>query len=315
MNILYLGGAGFIGSAFRQSIIDGTIKHPALESLTLASRRLHDTPPKRCKDNVQLSQCNMDVRFLYPEDLNDYDVVIHGATHSSHTKFASNEEVFDEIITTTRQICLACSIAKVPLVFLSSGAVYDKKSIGNKPFEETDPIVDENYSDPYARGKRAAEELALSFYKNTNIAVGIMRIFSVAGQNLPRNQHFAIGNFFEDARSGRNIVVKTTRKVFRSYIYQTDLCQQIIEMASHCVTTNRATIVNAGGEEALELRELARKIAAKFGVNVKSNDYMEGTVDDWYIPSMSLSRNLFPNFKAISIDEQISRIAAGTNLY
>lgn len=247
---------------------------------------------------------------LSPRDVCEIDVIIHGASSNSPEHFSSPTEIFNEVTQITQHVANLCSLANVPLVYLSSGAVYDKSRIGMRPFKETDPTIDVNASEnnPYARGKALAERHILSQANMRNTPAAVLRIFAVAGPLLPRNKHFAFGNFIRNALARQNIEVKAINAVWRSYIYETDLCNLILAASHACVTQKHAFVMNVGGSESVELRSLASRIAKKFKVEVKCQPVDETLSPDWYVPEIGTCSGLsnIPPMK--NLEEQITEI-------
>jgi dTDP-glucose 4,6-dehydratase len=100
---------------------------------------------------------------------------------------------------------------------------------------------------------------------------------------LPRDQHFAIGNFIEDGIRGRPVIVKARAPVYRSYMYSDDLVDWILrslKLASPACLT-----LNVGSNEATSVAKLAEIIAQECGVlaNIEVDETLE---EDRYIPSI-----------------------------
>ena len=185
------------------------------------------------------------------------------------------------------------------IVFCSSGAVYGFQS-QNKKFLKEDSVFGDitrldDIKKTYAHAKRDAEFAIQDLGKN-NLDVAIARCFTFIGKYLPRDQHFAIGNFIEDGLLGNDITIKSNKKVFRSYMHADDLLVWLMTIAENANVS--CPIYNVGSDREIEIRELASIVGDIFDVKISSSNNIQNSVDR-YIPSTKKAQtelNLTTNY-------------------
>ena len=134
----------------------------------------------------------------------------------------------------------------------------------------------------YAAAKRDAE-MAIQELGIAGLSVSIARCFAFVGPYLPRDQHFAIGNFIEDGLCGRPIKVNANKLVYRSYMYADDLVEWLMTIAA--ASNTQCPIFNVGSDEAIEMRDIALTVAHFFEVEVAAPKITDTGVDR-YVPSI-----------------------------
>ena len=139
----------------------------------------------------------------------------------------------------------------------------------------------------YAYAKRDAES-AIQKLGQAGLNVSIARCFSFIGKYLPRDQHFAIGNFIADGLAGRDINVKADRRVCRSYMYADDLVKWLMTLAENA--NPHCPIYNVASDCEFEIGELADIVADIFNVEVVYSEERKNLVDR-YIPSVEKAIN------------------------
>ncbi|MBQ9772465.1 MAG: NAD-dependent epimerase/dehydratase family protein [Lentisphaeria bacterium] len=270
--ILITGGTGFFGKSLLRADL-----FPEDTQLFLLSRNgLRSKIP--CKAKV--IPVFGDVRTV---DLSGFtfDSVIHAAAPSGGG--ATDEEMYS--ILTDGTAHLLEELKKMGtvkrLLYVSSGAVYGKQE---KEFaEETDPL---NPVTLYGKGKVEAEQMCL----NSGIPCVIARCFAFAGEFLPKNTHFAIGNFLADLEEKRTIHINGDGSPIRSYLYADDLAQWLVTLLN---SGRPGEAYNVGSEEAISIRELAEKIAfrAMPPLSVEINGVPTGEKPQRYLPSTAKIRS------------------------
>lgn len=286
--LLVIGGTGFFGKSILDAYGRGLLAQWGIDSVKILSRNashFKNTYPKLVSKTVEL--INGDIASC--KTMPDADIVIHAAASTDATRYIDHPD--QERRNIELGVLNYCQLSKnyhknSKILYISSGAVYGTQKHLGSGFVELDsraPISDiEDSKRHYAEAKRAAEGEIIKLGLQSDISVSIARCFAFVGQYLPRNQHFAIGNFLEDGLQGRKISVKANRKVFRSYMYADDLVKWLMTIASS--SSPACPIYNVGSDQAIEIHELARQIAIRFGVNLDIVKITE-EVSDIYVPS------------------------------
>ena len=292
--LLIIGGTGFFG----KSILD----YYKRELLTLWGVG-KIIVMSRSSDNFKLNYPELitegvetftgDITTI--DHLPNADYVIHAAASTDASRYLTqNIEEKKNIIKGTLNYCrLATKFHKDSrIVFCSSGAVYGYQPKHVKYLEEDMAFGNINSLDDvkksYAYAKRDAE-FAIKKLGQSGLNVSIARCFAFVGKYLPRDQHFAIGNFLADGIAGRNIEVKATKKVFRSYMYADDLVEWLMTLAANSNKT--CPIYNVASDQEFEIREVAHIISKVFNVGVKSVKCSNESIQDRYIPSVEKAIN------------------------
>ena len=291
--LLIVGGSGFFGKSILDAFQRGVLKQWSIEKIIVISRnanKLTSTNPELINDNVEL----LDVDITSVDVLPFADYVIHAAASSDASKYTSQSDIEKKnIIQGTLNYCrLATRFHKDSMiVFTSSGAVYGYQPEYVKYLTEDMAFGDiENLDEvkkSYAYAKRDSE-FSMQELGRVGLNVSIARCFSFIGKYLPKDQHFAIGNFIADGIAGRDINIKADRKVYRSYMYADDLVRWLMTLAENA--NPKCPIYNVASDEEVEIKELADIVANIFNVRIKSSENSTKHIDR-YIPSVKKADN------------------------
>jgi len=291
--LLIIGGTGFFGRSILDAYSRGLLSAWSIEKIIVVSRnanKLTSTNPELINDNVEL----LDVDITSVDVLPFADYVIHAAASSDASKYTSQSDIEKKnIIQGTLNYCrLATRFHKDSMiVFTSSGAVYGYQPEYVKYLTEDMAFGDiENLDEvkkSYAYAKRDSE-FSMQELGRVGLNVSIARCFSFIGKYLPKDQHFAIGNFIADGIAGRDINIKADRKVYRSYMYADDLVRWLMTLAENA--NPKCPIYNVASDEEVEIKELADIVANIFNVGVQSLEN-NATHIDRYIPSVGKANN------------------------
>lgn len=251
-------------------------------------------------------------------DLGDYDYVIHGAAEASAALNQERpSELFETIVFGTQRLLEASKRGAVRRhLFLSSGAVY-----GPQP-ASVSRVAESWYGGPdisnpiyaYAEAKRAAEMLYAMAFREHGSSYVAARIFSILGPQVPRDRHFAAGNFLEDAIHNKAVQVQGSGKAVRSYIYPTDL---IVALLTLLLAEQTQFVYNIGSDEAVSILKLATMISKQVGTGAVQvrNAHDSGWNPGPYVPDITRLRK-FHNFDLkVNLDEAIMRTAHDFKAY
>ncbi len=292
-SLLIIGGTGFFGKSILDCYKRGLL-HPWDVNRVIVMSRNSDNfkfnYPELMSNGVEL--LNGDITTI--NSLPDADYVIHAAASTDASLYLSHKKKEKKnIIRGTLNYCqLAAEFHKnSKIVFCSSGAVYGYQPEQVKHLTEDMAFGDieslDEVKKSYAYAKRDSE-FSMQELGRVGLNVSIARCFSFIGKYLPKDQHFAIGNFIADGIAGRDINVKADRKVYRSYMYADDLVKWLMTLADNA--NPKCPIYNVASDDEVEVLELADIVANIFNVGVQSLEN-NATHIDRYIPSVGKANN------------------------
>lgn len=254
-NILVTGGGGFLGSH-------------------LCERLLNDGHNVICADNF-FTGCKRNIEHLL--DNHRFEVLRHDVTFPLYVEV---DEIYN----------LACPASPIhyqrdPVQTVKTcvhGAINMlglAKRIGAKILQSS---TSEVYGDPhvhpqveeywgnvnpigeracYDEGKRAAETLFMSYYRQCRLRIKIVRIFNTYGPNMHPNDGRVVSNFILQALRGEPITIYGDGSQTRSFCYCTDLIDAMVHMMNTGdEVTGPINIGNPGEFTMLQLAELVRKL-------------------------------------------------------
>jgi nucleoside-diphosphate-sugar epimerase len=186
------------------------------------------------------------------------DAIIHAATPASAALSESNPTEMTRINTQSMKAALKFAEDKAPFLFTSSGAIY-----GNQPqtvahISEKQPRPFSELTSAYAKGKQLAETMCLQAGEEGSCTPIIARLFAFSGHYLPRDTHFAIGNFVQNVLDRSPIVINSDGLARRSYLYGADMA---IWLWPALAKKKSSHPLHIGSEHSISIRELAQAVA------------------------------------------------------
>jgi dTDP-glucose 4,6-dehydratase len=171
-------------------------------------------------------------------------------------------------------------------------------------------------SSAYADGKRGAEAM-LREATDSGICTGIIaRLFAFSGEHLPRDRHFAIGNFVESAITMKKIIVRSDGLSIRSYLDERDMAHWLLSIAQKGTSSQ---IYHIGSERAISIRELAYLVAERCelmtGVKIPVEILGHSSPLDGvsrYVPSTVQTREKLGLSETISLESSIDSMLLAT---
>jgi len=255
----------------------------------LAARLVVLTRQSRVSPDPAVCFHRGDVRsFQFPEG--DFSYVIHGANA------VFDEPALEETILagTDRVLCFCAGRRPAKLLYLSSGAVYGARPSRAGAIAEDSPLGPP--ASRYARAKQIAESMCGAF------PATIARGFAFIGPRLPLDGGFAAGNFLRDRLARRPLRVEGNGRAVRSYLYASDLAAWLWTLLFR---GEAGRVYNVGSDQAVTVRELARRIAAPVGLPVEVRGGETG--DSYYVPSIERARRELGLEVRVGLDEAIRR--------
>jgi len=305
VKVLITGGTGFVGQALAAKLaLDGTT-----DQFHFVGRRRTFLLP---------SLGSLDVR---PWDVTKsselapvYDAVIHAATPASaEFNTARPMEMIDIIYQGMRNVLDFVLKHEQPprLIFVSSGGVYGEMPESEDRFDEnsTNAVSPMRPDAAYAEAKRLSEvmtSIAATSFRITGI---VTRLFAFAGPHLPRDRHFAIGNFVRDAVVKQRITVRSDGSAVRSYLDEKDMAEWLLAILNH---GEPGFPYHVGSERPISIRDLAFLVARRYeaiagaGCEVEilgQRSPLDGV--SRYVPSTKKTRERLSVEETVSLEESI----------
>jgi len=272
MNILVIGGAGYIGSHVTREFLDLGHKCTVYDNLSSGLREnlfpdaqfihgdIHDYP-----------------HLLQIMKLGSFDALIHLAASKAAGESMFNPEKYsrNNIAGTINIINAACEASIKKIVFSSSAAVYGEPQY--LPIDEKHPAVPENY---YGFTKLEIERILSWYEKLKDMRYACLRYFNAAGydvkgrikgleQNpanlLPVIMEAACGTRKELQIFGDNYDTPDGTCI-RDYIHVSDLAVGHAMALDYINKNNKSLTVNLGSESGYSVKEVldtARRITGR----------------------------------------------------
>ncbi|MGW8747956.1 dTDP-glucose 4,6-dehydratase [Streptomyces sp. NPDC055794] len=262
MRVLVTGGAGFIGSHYVRTMLDGGFPEfedahvTVLDELTYAGNR--DNLPASHPRLTFVRGSILD-RGLLGEVLRGQDAVVHFAAESHVDRSIAGGAVFVrtnvEGTQALLEACLAAGVGRV--VHISTDEVYG--SIEEGVWTEESPLLPNS---PYAASKAASDLVALSYVRTHRLNLSVTRCSNNYGpyQHPEKFIPLAVTNLLE----GRPIPVYGDGGQVREWLHVDDHCRAVHRV----LTGGRAgEVYNIGAGTAVANLTLAHRIAELCGAD------------------------------------------------
>jgi UDP-glucuronate decarboxylase len=313
-NLLITGGTGFFGRSLLRYIDSVKRKNDYLpfDNVTVMSRSPETFQLKypSLANFSWLSWHKGDV--LIPSTLpqnRNFHYILHAASDSTETAAVTPLDTYRQIVGGTENMLQFASTTGVQrFLFTSSGAAYGPQPDEMHAIPESfngmpDPL---NPINAYGIAKRQAEHLCAQYGNNNNLEIIIARCFAFVGQDLPRNSHFAIGNFIRDALERSEIMVNGNGKPLRSYMHQSDLANWLLTILQRGYS---GAAYNVGSNESISLTDLAYLVRDILSpgkqVIVKEDLRADNCFRNRYLPDIAKAKRELGLKLNISLDKSI----------
>jgi len=305
--LLVIGGTGFFGKSVLDEFRRGLLAPWEIDKVIAMSRnpdQLKLEAPELLGPRVELYAADIAKTDTLPAA----DYVIHAAASTDAALYISQpDEERENIIAGTLNYCRLAPVyhAKSKIIYTSSGAVYGYQPKGIEKLTEDMGFGNvENLSETkksYAYAKRDAENAIIQLGKK-GLNISIARCFAFVGRNLPRDNHFAIGNFIENGLNREFIQIKANGLVYRSYMYADDLVEWLMTIAEN--SSPNCEIYNVGSDESYGIRDHATTVGNYFKIEVKVKSPLLDQVDR-YIPSIDKAKVKLNLINKVNIEKSI----------
>lgn len=309
--VFLTGGTGFVGKWLISTLIEANRRLELRCELVVLSRdpdAFASTSPELASARG-LSLVKGDIRsFDLPTG--PFSHVIHAATDVVAKNTAL--DAFDTCVDGTRRaLALAKRSGTTDFLLVSSGAVYGRQpptmhGIREEHTGAPDPLA---IGSAYGEGKRVSEWLCVAVAADSDLRVKVARCFAFVGPYLALDKQFAIGNFMRDAMAGKKVVIQGDGTPYRSYLHAADMAAWLWSIL---LRGEPNAAYNVGGEEAVSIAELARRVSRVLGSSAPVETTRTAPPEqlaERYVPDVTKARTELGLAPPIPLDEAIARTA------
>lgn len=301
MRVLITGGAGFLGVALAQRLVEEGHRVQVLDDLSAGD-------PARLPKEVHFTRGDVrDVPRLWTL-LRDVECVYHLAARVFVAESVLYPREYNDVnVGGTVSVMEAMRDAGVKrVVFTSSGAVYGHQA--HQPVhEELEPDPDS----PYAVSKLAAEHYVRTIGRLWGIETVILRVFNAygPGQFAPVYRAPVIPALVKQALTGGSLVIFGDGTQTRDFVYIDDVVDALVAAAT-AESVDRA-IINVGSGRQISINDLTQCIGA---VTRRSVRLIYSQAEDGGVPglvaNLSRAREKLGFDPRVSLEEGLSRLLA-----
>tara|TARA_B100001093_G_scaffold103004_1_gene95182 strand:- start:4028 stop:5080 length:1053 start_codon:yes stop_codon:yes gene_type:complete len=226
--ILITGANGFIASYLISFLIFLNIKKKFNIKIFLITRNSKEIKKKfinnKTRNFVKILNINLNENLDISQKV---DYIFHLASNSSpknYKKFPLNT-LEPNVLGTFNLLSYASKIKIKSFIFFSSGEVYGNSKNNILKEEKLFDFNPLTLRASYVEGKKIAETICYSFFKQKKIPIKILRIFHTYGPFMNLNDGRVMMDFVKNAVNEKNIVIKSEGNQKRSFCYISDLIQ------------------------------------------------------------------------------------------
>ncbi|MCG8339760.1 MAG: SDR family oxidoreductase [Cytophagales bacterium] len=259
--ILVTGGAGFLGSHLCERLLNEGHEVICVDNYFTGNKEniVH------LLANPYFELIRHDVTMpLYVE----VDEIYHLASPASPTHYQYNpiKTIKTSVIGSMNMLGLAKRV-KAKILQASTSEVYGDPQVHPQPelyWGNVNPIGPRAC---YDEGKRCAETLFMSYHKQNDVHIKIMRIFNTYGPRMHQDDGRVVSNFIVQALKGEDLTIYGDGSQTRSFCYVDDNIEAMIRL----MDTDKAFIgpVNIGNDAEFSIVELAEKVLKLTGASTK----------------------------------------------
>jgi UDP-glucose 4-epimerase len=258
LRFLITGGAGFIGSHLAERLLGRGDRVVLLDNLSTGS--MDNIRHLKSFDGMEYHLDNIENRQLVAELVDDADAVIHLAAAVGVKLIVESpvRTIETNVNGTQRILEAACKKRKLVLT-ASTSEVYGKNI--NVPFHEDadlvlGPTTKGRWS--YAASKALDEFLALSYWKEKQLPVIVVRLFNTVGPRQTGRYGMVLPNFVKSALDNTPISIYGDGKQSRCFCDVRDTVESLVRLIDtpHSI----GEVVNVGNTEEVSIEQLAQLV-------------------------------------------------------
>jgi UDP-glucuronate decarboxylase len=275
MNILVIGGTGFIGSNLCKFLIE-----QEEENIVYCM----DNNFTGSLNNIECLMNHSRFHYIYHDILNPIELnvkidhIYHLACPASPPKYQADPIYTSKVCYIGTLNALSFSLKNQSrILFTSTSEVYGDPDISPQVEEYRGNVNTIGPRSCYDEGKRIAETLMMDFHTKYNSDIRIVRIFNTYGQNMDPTDGRVISNFITQCLYNKDITIYGDGSQTRSFCFVDDMIFGLVKMMNQ---TNTIGPVNLGNPVELTISQIADKIKSMIPDSESQIIYKELPKDD-----------------------------------
>ncbi|HII30132.1 NAD-dependent dehydratase [Candidatus Woesearchaeota archaeon CG08_land_8_20_14_0_20_47_9] len=309
MNILIIGGAGFIGC----HLCEGLLREHAvvcLDNLSTGSREnikqlLSNSRFYFIREDITSDLRAIKARLSNAEIQRGFDWVLNLASPASPAAYAKMP--VETMLTGSAGTYNALELARAynaGFLFTSTSEVYGDPEINPQHegyFGNVNPIGARSV---YDEAKRFSEALIMAYHRKFRLKTRIVRLFNTFGSRMASDDGRVVPTFITQALANKPITVFGSGKQTRSLCYVSDTVEGICAAITAEDKDEINYPINVGSEEELSIVELAKKII-KLSSSSSRIEFKDLPEDDPKVrrPDITRARKLLGWEPKVNVDE------------
>lgn len=260
MNLLFIGGAGFIGASIIHTIFREVTSDAAFCVLTPETSNVSNI----IGTNITIYRGNVSdlglISFIIDKEritkvVHLVSTLIPGSTYEDYKK------EFENVVFPTVRLAQLCSKKEVQLVFFSSGGTVYGERLSLTPFKETDVREPISY---YGLTKKILEDSILFEHRVSGLKYLILRPSNAygPGQRLDGKQGL-IATAIKRMQDGESLTVWGDGQSVRDYIYIDDLSHIVAELLINNVENKIINISSGIGHSINDVIKTVGEVTGK----------------------------------------------------
>ncbi|QOJ79344.1 SDR family NAD(P)-dependent oxidoreductase [Infirmifilum lucidum] len=253
--VIVTGGAGFIGHNVALFLATKGYEVIVVDTLERASRQ--SVEKLRARD-LPILQLDVRDRAAIGKAIRGADFVVHAAAYVSVEESLEKPELYMENnVLGTLSVARACLEAGVPLVYLSSAAVYGDPE--RLPIDEGHPTKPLS---PYGLSKLFGEEV-LKLYGRYGLEYVVLRLFNVYGPGQTSSYAGVITRFVERAVRRQSLIIYGDGTQTRDFIHVGDVARAVGLALERKPFGEKINIASGRPVSINELASIVRRLACE----------------------------------------------------
>ena len=263
MRVLITGGAGFIGSHLAERLISDGHSVTALDDFSTGRRE--NVASILENEKFELVEGSVLDRDTVQRLVSRCDVIFHLAA-AVGVKLIMDEPSKSILtnVTGTENVLKAAITNNTPTFIASTSEVYGKST--KFPFSEDDDLTigaTKNLRWSYACAKTLDEFLALSYSREVELPVVVLRFFNTTGPRQTGRYGMVLPNFVQNALEGKPLKVHGTGEQSRCFGHVFDVVESLMRL----LDTPKAfgQVYNIGTDQEVSITRLAERVIEATG--------------------------------------------------